>query len=394
MSTSSPRHPFRMLFAAHAPYVARCARNYGVRDADVPDVVQQVFVALHHAIRRGLDLSRPLSSWLCAVTYRTARDHRRRAMNEQEVLSVTGSIETADETPDPEATMQAIDVHRMTYMVLDELPPHLRVVLAMSDIDDLPMSEVAAVLEIPLGTAYTRLRAARRAFEEAWNQQRATGHRAALPFMLWDASDLLHAARATPNLAPEITDAIWRGLVDAIGPSIVVGAAAGLAAATSGSPAAGAAKALAARKVAGVVVTMVAAVGLFAALRPAADRSHDPEPSPAAHASHDIGPATSDAMTAAVTPVDQCSTPAASTATPSIAPVARAASRRPNPTARAVTKASAVTATNVSERTWLQAGRDALDRGDVAAARAALAHVESARFARERDELLRLAGGP
>jgi hypothetical protein len=321
--------------------------------------------------------------------------------------------------------MQAIDVHRMTYRVLDELPPELRVVLAMSDIDEVPMSEIAAVLEIPLGTAYTRLRAARRAFEEAWNQQRATSHRAVLPFMLWDASDLLHGARAIPNLAPEVTDAIWRDLVIAIGPSIAAAAAAGAAGAASGAPAAGTAKvatALAAKKVAGGVVAIVAGAGLVAALRSAPDKSPEPELRPSAIARHELElgtsntvataapgvlasyeaePAIFNTMTAASSaPVDQYGAPAASTATTtSIAPVVRAASPRPRTSARGVAKPSAATVSNVSERTWLQTARDALDRGDVAAARAALAHVESARFASERAALWRLvlahqAGGP
>lgn len=385
MTISPPHHPFRMLFAAHAPFVARCARTYGVRDDDVPDVVQQVFVALHQAIARGLDLSRPLRPWLCAVTYRTARDHRRRAMNQREVLSVTGCIEAADAAPDPEETVQAIDVHRMTNRVLDELPPELRIVLAMSDIDELPVSAIAAALEIPLGTAYTRLRAARRAFEEAWNRQRATSDAMVQPFALWDAGALLHAARATPNLAPEIMDTIWRGLVDSIGPSIAGAAAGGAAAAASSNGA----TALAAKKITSLVVAMLAGAGVYAALHEEPDRSI--ERKPVVLANHEGAPATSDTGTAAAPPaiVVHDSVPVST----AIAKGARKAPPQPSATARAVA------ATSTSERTWLEAARDALDRGDVAAARAALAHVEGSRFASERDALWRLVlaqqdGGP
>jgi RNA polymerase sigma-70 factor (ECF subfamily) len=37
----------------------------------------------------------------------------------------------------------------------------------MVELDDLTVPEIAKILEIPLNTAYSRLRAARQAFEEA-----------------------------------------------------------------------------------------------------------------------------------------------------------------------------------------------------------------------------------
>lgn len=377
---ASSTTPFRLLFDEHAPFVARCARNYGVREDDVPDIVQQVFFALHQAVGRGLNVSVSVRGFLRAVTYRTARDHRKLAMNEREVLTAKGRLEMADMAPTAEDRMHAIDVHRMTNRILDELPPELRIVLAMSDIDEMPMSEIAEVLEIPVGTGHTRLRAARRAFEHAWNEQRATGDRAVLPFMLWDARDLLHGARATPPLPPEVMDNIWRRLVETIGSSIAVAAAAGIA---GGVVAAGTAKAgavLVAKKAAVVIVAMVAGAGLYAALLSPPDTSPEAEPV-VVLAGHD--------RAASIT-----TAPSVSVALAPSAPSASVTAIAAVPTASA-----AAVSSNVSERAWLGAARDAIERQDFAAARAAIAHVRSDRFAKEREELRRLVlayqdGGP
>jgi len=357
-----PPVPFGLLVHAHAPYVARCARRAGADRRDVEDVVQDVLLATHQAIGRGLDAAAPLKPWLRAVTYRNVRDRRKLAKHQRERLSPTGEVDRADRGPTPEEQMQAIDVHRLVDGVLDTLPPDLRIVLAMSDIEEMPMSEIAEVLEIPEGTGYSRLRAARRAFETAWQERRASGHAVFLPFALWDARDLIHAARPVPDLPAEVMDAVWRRLAGALGPGIAGGAAAGAAA--------GAAKGgavLTATKVAvGALVAMLAGAALHAAMV-SAGSTPQPSESPAT-ASGATAATVTGATATAVTPV----TPAPLASTVPITPTARAADG------------------DASERKWLEAARDAIERGDAVKARAALARVRSPRFAEEREQLRRL----
>ncbi len=54
------RELFAVLFRAHRLNVLRMARSAGVHVADKDDVLQEVFLALHRAIGRGLDVSAPL----------------------------------------------------------------------------------------------------------------------------------------------------------------------------------------------------------------------------------------------------------------------------------------------------------------------------------------------
>ena len=56
---------------------------------------------------------------------------------------------------------------KLLWGLLEELDAAKREVFLMSELDGLTGPEIAGILEIPLNTVYSRLRAARQAFEEA-----------------------------------------------------------------------------------------------------------------------------------------------------------------------------------------------------------------------------------
>lgn len=279
------RELFAVLFRVHSPDVRRMAQRAGIHAADEADVIQEVFLALHRAIGRGLDVSAPLGGWLKRATFRRAKDLRKLARCGREVLTAKGEIDAADGGPSPEANMVAIDARRLVLELLDELPDDVRLVLVMSDAEEMPMSEIAEVLEIPEGTGYSRLRAARRDFEAAWNRRReARASRAVglgiAPFLLFDAQALFDVrARSMPDESPELHDRAWSRLVDVLGPALqdaatlaaVVGAAAAAGAAANGANVArSAAVLLTAKQIAiGVALSMSLGAALHAALRPA-----------------------------------------------------------------------------------------------------------------------------
>ena len=73
------RELFAVLFRVHSPDVRRMAQRAGIHAADGDDVIQEVFLALHRAIGRGLDVSAPLEGWLRRTTFRRANDLRKLA---------------------------------------------------------------------------------------------------------------------------------------------------------------------------------------------------------------------------------------------------------------------------------------------------------------------------
>jgi DNA-directed RNA polymerase specialized sigma24 family protein len=78
-----------------------------------------------------------------------------------DVVDLASSGTTLDDA------LQKQHVRALVLAALDRIPLAKRAVLVMYDVDDVPMREVASVLEIPLFTAYSRLRTGRRDLEVA-----------------------------------------------------------------------------------------------------------------------------------------------------------------------------------------------------------------------------------
>lgn len=279
MDSPSPPPPspvadetFERLVRGNTTRVRRLVRRAGVPAADENDVIQEVFLALHLAMGRGLNVSISLLDWLNMITYRIARDRLNLAYNARELLTEKGEIEPQNEGPSPEETMQRIDMRHLVDEVLDDLPSHLRLVLVMSDADEMPMSTIAEVLEIPVGTGYSRLRMARREFASAWRKrcEEKASHAAAYglaPFLLFDAGALFDLNRESPELRKGFEDQVWNRLVDALGPGLAWGGAGSAVGATAGIAVAKGA-AVAAGKSAGVhlTATQIAVVAVVSAL--------------------------------------------------------------------------------------------------------------------------------
>jgi RNA polymerase sigma factor (sigma-70 family) len=279
MDSPSPPPPspvadetFESLARVNATRVRRLVRRAGVPAADEQDVIQEVFLALHLAMGRGLNVSISLLDWLNKITYRIARDRLKLAYNARELLTKKGEIEPQNEGPSPEENMQRIDMRHLVDVVLDDLPSHLRLVLVMSDADEMPMSTIAEVLEIPVGTGYSRLRVARREFASAWRKrcEEKAPHAAAyglVPFLLFDAGALFDLNRESPELRKGFEDQVWNRLVDALSPGLAWGGAGSAVGATAGIAVAKGA-AVAACKSAGVhlTATQIAVVAVVSAL--------------------------------------------------------------------------------------------------------------------------------
>jgi RNA polymerase sigma-70 factor (ECF subfamily) len=275
--------PFERLVRDNTARVRRLVRRAGVREANEKDVIQEVFLALHLAKGRGLDASTSLRDWLKKITYRIARDHLKLAYNARELLMEKGGIDPQDEGPSAEEDLQRIDVQHLVDEVLDELPMHLRLVLVMSDADEMPMSEIAEILEIAVGTGYSRLRVARREFALAWRKhcEKQAPHVAAYglaPFLLFDAGALRDMERAVPDAHGGFEDQVWNRLVEALGPGLTWGAGPAVGAMAGAAAAAGksAGLLLTATQIAlGVVASALAGAGLYALI--AAHRAEPPQ---------------------------------------------------------------------------------------------------------------------
>jgi RNA polymerase sigma-70 factor, ECF subfamily len=149
-------------------YVYHVLRRHGIALSDVEDLVQEVFLVMWR--RWGqYDSGRPIRPWLAGIAFRVAYNHRQRASREVP----GGFIDLPDETPDPEQTADSDKARSLVWTVLAALPEKHRSLLLTHDVDGVSVREIADALAVPVPTAHTRLRAARRAFAKAVKQHEA-----------------------------------------------------------------------------------------------------------------------------------------------------------------------------------------------------------------------------
>ncbi|MBS2017080.1 MAG: sigma-70 family RNA polymerase sigma factor [Deltaproteobacteria bacterium] len=146
------------IFKEQGAFVLRLLRRLGVPDADLDDVVQDVFVIVHRSLDRYEERSH-LRAWLYRIAVREASRHRRGRMPQATVpledLATTTSTGPEDHVRQREARA---DLERLL-SVLDE---ERRTVFVLYEVEELSMEEVVEVVGCPLATGYSRLRSARK----------------------------------------------------------------------------------------------------------------------------------------------------------------------------------------------------------------------------------------
>ena len=156
--------PFRAIFEAEFPYVWTSLRRLGVPPRDLEDVTHDVLFEVYKKLER-YDRSRPLRPWLFAFAFRFASDYRRLVRHRVEVMG--DEVEAvAPGTPQDEAIVDR-EARALVARALESVDLARRAVFILHELDERPMSEIAHALEIPLHTAYSRLRVAREEFEAA-----------------------------------------------------------------------------------------------------------------------------------------------------------------------------------------------------------------------------------
>lgn len=154
---------FHRVYRAELGYVLSTLRRLGVRPSDVEDVAHDVFVAVYRHLD-DYDSTRPLRPWLFGFAYRIARDHKKLARHRHEVAELP--MEPAAAAALPDQALEDERLRRLLLEVLDALDFEKRSIIVMHDVDGMPVPEIAKLLEVPLNTAYSRLRLARAAFEK------------------------------------------------------------------------------------------------------------------------------------------------------------------------------------------------------------------------------------
>jgi RNA polymerase sigma-70 factor, ECF subfamily len=144
---------FNELYAEHATKVVGLLLRLGVSQADVQDVAQEVFIAIHAKLP-GFEWRSTPGTWIHGFCTRKAADYRRKLARRRET-PMAGLPDTAA-GGEPERHLVARQQLSLLQQALASLPEKQMQVFVLFEVEQLPMSEVVAILGCPLFTGYTR----------------------------------------------------------------------------------------------------------------------------------------------------------------------------------------------------------------------------------------------
>ena len=150
------------MFNEHHDFIWRLLRRLGLSTGAADDAAQHVFLV---AAERVLDIKLGSErSFLFGTALRVARSQNR--SDRRWVLEEDMDVRRS-EAGRPEELLDHQRAIELMGRILDGMTLDLRTVFVLSELEGLTMPEVAALVEIPVGTAASRLRRAREAFRAA-----------------------------------------------------------------------------------------------------------------------------------------------------------------------------------------------------------------------------------
>jgi RNA polymerase sigma factor (sigma-70 family) len=173
-SAGEKRARFDALVLPHLDAAYRFARWLARSSADADDVVQEAMLRAF----RGFDGLRggDVKAWLfiivrnCHLTGLAQRERRGFVPLPAEDDADDGSA-LVSAAPGPESVSMRRDEERSLQRLLGELPPEHREVLILRELEELDYREIAAVIQVPIGTVMSRLARARAALKARWSMR-------------------------------------------------------------------------------------------------------------------------------------------------------------------------------------------------------------------------------
>jgi RNA polymerase sigma-70 factor, ECF subfamily len=162
---------FDALYDDYADFVWRNARRLGVSNSALDDVMQEVFLVAHRRLGK-LERTDSLRAWMFSIVIRVVSGHRRTLRRKDPHQRSTTPTSDPDQLPDaqgisPLARAEHSDAVRLLHLVLSELDEAKRQVFVLAELEEMTETEISAAVGENVNTVHSRLRAARRDFEQA-----------------------------------------------------------------------------------------------------------------------------------------------------------------------------------------------------------------------------------
>jgi RNA polymerase sigma-70 factor (ECF subfamily) len=160
------------VYAEHADFVWRVLQHLGVRNADLEDLAQEVFVTVHRRIA-SFDGRSKLTTWLFGICLHLVQRHRRRAYFRLELVYADPPERVDEDTP--ELRYAGAQSRQLLHQLLDKLSPERRATFVLFEIEGASCEEIAELTGVPVGTVYSRLHLARKKVASVAARLRSSG---------------------------------------------------------------------------------------------------------------------------------------------------------------------------------------------------------------------------
>jgi len=157
---------FEEVYGSFRRPVWRLARRLTANDEEALDACQEIFLRVWRGLQ-GFRGEAKLSTWVFQIAWNYLRWHRRRRGLRPVVVALPGDSDggavdcLADPAPDPERRAGSVELVERLKTALAELPEHHRAIIWLRDGEGLSYEEIAAALDVPIGTVRSRLARAR-----------------------------------------------------------------------------------------------------------------------------------------------------------------------------------------------------------------------------------------
>jgi RNA polymerase sigma-70 factor (ECF subfamily) len=166
---SAPGDPrlFEALMVGHYNTIYRLTNAVLLDSDEADDAAQETFIqaAAHIAdYQPGTNIK----SWLAKIAVNLCRDKLRRRKTRQRLLNALKllSWQGRHTTPSPEDAVIGSERKRIIHSVIDSLDEKHRLPIILRYMQGMPVTEIAEVLEINVGTVHSRLHYAHRKLRE------------------------------------------------------------------------------------------------------------------------------------------------------------------------------------------------------------------------------------
>lgn len=160
VAASKDRAAFADLFDHFAPRVKSFMMRKGASAEQAEDLVQETMIAVWSKAALYVQERGSVSTWIFTIARNLRIDRLRRERSNQ--YTDIDDYDAISDEPGQDEALYRLQEDSAVAKALAQIPVEQRELLILSYVEDLPQSEIAARLQIPLGTVKSRMRLAYR----------------------------------------------------------------------------------------------------------------------------------------------------------------------------------------------------------------------------------------